>query len=128
MTTAAAPTYAMQTITPQDIAPLLALNNAAVPHVNELETDAFQAIVGEAAVASESRGCERPVWPDSSSRCFLASVTPATITLGSVPTWPRMVFCTLTASWSIQRGGGRGRRGRCMSMYSPRLYDWARRA
>lgn len=51
MTTAAAPTYAMQTITPQDIAPLLALNNAAVPHVNELETDAFQAIVGEAAVA-----------------------------------------------------------------------------
>lgn len=51
MTTTAAPTFDMQTITQQDTDALLALNNAAVPHVNDLDAAAFQAIVDEAAVA-----------------------------------------------------------------------------
>lgn len=49
-TTVDAP-FSMQPIGPDDIPALLALNNSAVPHVNDLDAAAFQAIVDEAAVA-----------------------------------------------------------------------------
>ncbi|WP_404385367.1 GNAT family N-acetyltransferase [Caenispirillum salinarum] len=51
MTATAAPTFAMQPVTAEDTEALLVLNNAAVPHVNDLDAAAFCAIVDEAAVA-----------------------------------------------------------------------------
>jgi predicted GNAT superfamily acetyltransferase len=43
--------FSMQAITAEDVAALLPMNNDAVPHVNDLDAAAFQAIVDDAQVA-----------------------------------------------------------------------------
>lgn len=49
--TITAPAFTMTPLTPADVPALLALNNAAVPHVNDLDAPAMQALLDEAAVA-----------------------------------------------------------------------------